>query len=135
MLGLAHLIANAIDERPSVHVIGRILGFAVLVALGYFALQKGTQALLAGSLPAAQPLRDTLHLVIVILVVASFAGVTLLQNLLPGLAGKPRWQALFVHLSHGLYVNTLANRLALRYWPGTAGPPHSDGVSARGRQS
>ena len=46
-----------------------------------------------------------------------FAAVTVLQSLLPGKAAEPRWQALYIHLANGLYVNTLANRLVLRFWP------------------
>ena len=39
------------------------------------------------------------------------------QSVLPGKADAPRWQAAYVHLANGLYVNTLANRLVLRFWP------------------
>jgi NAD(P)H-quinone oxidoreductase subunit 5 len=49
--------------------------------------------------------------------VAGFAALTLLRLLLPSLSGRPGWQALHAHVANGLYVNTLANRLALRFWP------------------
>ena len=58
------------------------------------------------------------------LVVLSFGALTVFQSLLARHAAEPRWQALYVHLANGLYVNTLANRLVLRLWPtGAAGPP------------
>ncbi len=121
MLGLTHLVVGAIDERPNAYVIGRVLALAAGVAALYFALQWAAAALLAGVLPAVEPLRGSLDLALMMLVIASFAAITLLQSQLPGGAGEPRWQALYVHVSHGFYVNTVANRLVVRFWP--APPP------------
>ncbi|WP_291863744.1 NADH-quinone oxidoreductase subunit L [Bradyrhizobium sp.] len=117
MLGLAHLVTQSLDERPSLYVIGRTVALAVVVGLGYFGLQFAAERLLAGSLPPVQALRGPLDLAIVALVVLAFAAVTVFQSLLPGRVVTPRWQALYVHLANGLYVNTLANRLVLRFWP------------------
>lgn len=128
MLGLAHLIIQAFDERPSLYVIGRTVALAVLVGLAYFGLQLAAEHLLAGSLPPVQALRGPLDLAIVAAVVLAFAAVTILQSLLPGKAAEPRWQALYMHLANGLYVNTLANRLVLRFWPSP--PPVPTGRAA-----
>lgn len=117
LLGLTHLIANAIDARPNHYVIGRAFGIAGLVAAAYFALQWAAEKLFAGVLPAILPLRGPADLVIVILVLVSFAAAMVLQNLLGSLAGGAIWQAAYVHLSNGLYVNSLANRFALKFWP------------------
>lgn len=120
MLGLAHLVTQAFDERPSVLVVGRTVVLAVAVALGYFALQWAARQLLAGTLPPVAALRGALDLVVIGVVVLAFATVTVVQSTLPGKAGSARWQALYVHLANGLYVNTIANRLVLRYWPGAS---------------
>ncbi len=117
LMGLAHLLTQAIDERPNAFVIGRTLGLMVLVATAYFSLQWAVERLFAGSLPPVQALRGHLDLAIVIGVVACFGVVTVLQNLVPRYSDRPRWQALYVHLANGLYVNAFANRLALRFWP------------------
>jgi NAD(P)H-quinone oxidoreductase subunit 5 len=90
-----------------------------IVAL-YFALQRGSEWLLAGALPATRPLNGPLDLAIVAGVIASFAGVTLLQSELGRARVSPFFQALYVHLANGLYVNTLANRWAVRFWPARA---------------
>lgn len=127
MLGLVHLITQSLDERLSLYVVGRTIVLAVIVAGAYFGLQVAAEHLLAGALPPVQALRGPLDLVITALVVLAFAAVTILQSLLPGKAGKPRWQALYVHLSNGLYVNTLANRLVLRLWPS---PPPARSTAA-----
>ena len=120
MLGLAHLVTQAFDQRLSLYVVGRTSALAVIVAGAYFGLQLAVERLLAGALPPVQALRGPFDLVITALVVLAFAAVTILQSLLPGKPGEPRWLALYVHLSNGLYVNTLANRLVLRLWPSPA---------------
>jgi NAD(P)H-quinone oxidoreductase subunit 5 len=72
---------------------------------------------MAGSLPPTQPLTGALDLAILALVILSFGALTVFQSLMARHAGAPAWQALYVHLSHGLYLNTYANRLVLRHWP------------------
>jgi NAD(P)H-quinone oxidoreductase subunit 5 len=122
LFGLVHLIANAIDERPNSFVIARTAVLAAGVAAAYFALQMGAEWLMAGSLPATQPLTGALDLAIVAAVILSFGALTVFQSVMARRAGTPFWQALYVHLSHGLYLNTYANRLVLRHWPLTPAP-------------
>jgi len=121
LLGLTHLIVSAIDERPNGFVIGRTLGLAALVAVAYFALQAAAEYVLADALPPTQALRGVLDLLIVAAVVAAFAAVTVLQSQLSRESETPRWQALHAHASNGFYVNTIANRLVLRFWPSKTG--------------
>ncbi len=114
---LIHLVANGIDERPSVAVIARTVVLAAVVAGTYFALQAATEYALAGSLPPNAPLHGAVEFAIVAGVVLSFGGVTLFQILLPGPGRRPRWQRLYAHIANGLYLNTLANRWILAVWP------------------
>lgn len=117
LLGLVHLLANSIDERPSIYVIGRTLALAVVVALAYFGLQWAAERLLAGSLPPTQALRGRLDGFIAAGVVVAFAALTLFQSLLSWAAGPSSWHALYAHVSSGFYLNTIANRWILRFWP------------------
>jgi len=117
LLSLIHLVSKAIDEQPSVYVVARALAAALLVAAAYFGLQIVTERMYAGSLPSVEALRDPLGVVVVIIVVASFAAVTFLQGIVPTEGVKPRWEALYTHLSNGLYVNTFINRLIVLTWP------------------
>lgn len=123
LLSLIHFVANGIDERPNVFVVGRVLIMAGLVAAAYFALQFGTETVLAAALPKAQPLRGVFGVVVVVSIIGSYAAVTFLQGLVPKHQAEPRWQALYAHVNNGLYVNTWANRLVLHYWPGPAPVP------------
>ena len=117
LMGLTILIANAIDERPSAYVIGRTILTAAFLAVLYFALQYGAELAVADSVPAVQALRGPFSLAIALFAIAAFAGVTLLQTELSRRSEKPFWQGLYVHLANGFYLNTIANRLAIKFWP------------------
>lgn len=117
VMALVHLVAAAIDEHPDAYVITRTAGAAVAVAVAYFALQAGMAYLTAGSLPKAQGDVDPVYIAIAGLVIVSFAALTLFQSQMARSAGHPFLQAAYVHLRHGLYLNTLANRLVLALAP------------------
>ncbi len=123
LLSLIHLVANGIDERPNAYVVTRVLVMATIVAAAYFALQYGSEAVLAASLPKTQPLRGAFGVLVVAAVVGSYSMVTFLQGSVPKHQAEPRWQALYAHINNGLYVNTWANRLVLQYWPGPPPAP------------
>ena len=117
LMGLTLLLANAIDERPNSYVIGRTSVIAAAIAALYFTLQAGAEWVLAGAVPNTQALRGAFDLAVVVVVIAAFAGVTLLQSELARQGALPFWRSLYVHLANGLYVNTVANRWALRFSP------------------
>ena len=123
MMGLTLLVANAIDARPNTYVVGRAVGSAIAVGVLYFALQAGSEHLFAGALPSTQPLSEPTDMAIAVFAIAAFAGVTWLQSQMAAIGATSWGRALHVHLSHGLYVNTIANRLALRFWPLRANAP------------
>ncbi len=124
MLGLTHLIGQAIDERPSAALIGRVLLLATAVATAYFGLQWLAARLTAGVLPSMLALRGPFDLAIGATVVCGFAAITIVHGLLPGWIQTPFWQRWHAHVANGFYVNTIANRLVLRLWPtASARPP------------
>ncbi len=117
VMGVTHLVTNAIGDRPIGFVIGRGFALATAVAVAYFALQVGAEWLLADALPATQAMRGPIDLAIVALVIVSFGAVTVLQNTMATRVADPRWQAIYVHLFNGFYVNAASNRLVQRLWP------------------
>ncbi len=117
LLGLTHLVAQSIDERPNLFVIARTLALAGVVAVTYFGLQAGAAALLATTLPADAATRGAFTSLAVIIVVLGFAAMTVAQSTLLGVAARGRGRAIHVHVANGFYVNTYANRLVLRLWP------------------
>jgi NAD(P)H-quinone oxidoreductase subunit 5 len=117
LMSLAHLIANALDERTRAYVLGKAIGIAVIVAVAFFALHAAFEWIFSSSLPQSARLRSPEDLLLVVVVVVSFGAVTLFQSVMARHATSPFWQAVYVHLSQGLYLNTLANRAMLRIWP------------------
>lgn len=117
LMSLAHLIANALDERTRAYVLGRAIGMSAIVAVVFFSLHAAVEWIFSSSLPQAAPLRGPDDLLLVIVVIVSFGAVVLFQSVMARHATSPFWQAVYVHLSQGLYLNTLANRAMLRVWP------------------
>jgi NAD(P)H-quinone oxidoreductase subunit 5 len=108
VLGLTHLLVQGVRGGPG--VFPRVAGAAVAVSVAYVLVQAGAAALLADAVPAA-PAPGPVDLLIMGVAVASFAAVSGGQLLAPRLAGRAWTQAAFVHLSNGLYLNALFNRL------------------------
>jgi NAD(P)H-quinone oxidoreductase subunit 5 len=125
LMGLTHYIAQSIDLRPTGFVIARTIVAALGVAAAWFALQSGMAAMMAGTLPSVANRSDGLALAAIIAVVTSFAVLTIGQSSFitakpakDGVAQTPEWaRAFYVHAHNGLYVNAIANRLVLRWWP------------------
>ncbi len=117
VLAMIMLVSNGIDERPNGYVVLRTVGLAILVSLVYFGLQFVIEVLLADSVPPTQRLRGPLELALVVTIILSFTAVTVFQSLLPAKTSEARWAALYAHVANGLYVNTIANRWILRFWP------------------
>jgi len=115
MMGIVHLFANAWDERFNAYVLSKAAGMAILVVISFFALHAGMETLAAQSVPRSAPLRGATDAVLV--VVLSFGAVTLFQSVMASHGKSDFWQAAYVHLSQGLYLNAIANRLMLRLWP------------------
>lgn len=80
------------------------------VALLYFVLQLGTEALLAGTLPA-MPMPGIVTGLLMATYTLIFALVALAQILVPSHASHPRVQAARVWITNGFYINTLFTKL------------------------
>jgi NAD(P)H-quinone oxidoreductase subunit 5 len=130
MLGLIHLVANGIDERPTRFVILRTLVMACVVAVAYFALQRMTERWLGNASPLVGRRPGRFDLVILAGVVVSFTALTLFQSRLARKGASPGWLGLYAHVHNGFYVNTFANRWVVRFWPSPP-PRRSEPAYAR----
>ena len=125
VFGLTQLLAQAIDARPSTFVVLRATGLAAGLALAWFGLQAGSERLFAGILPIYAG-ASLLTIGLAVLVIASFAALTLFQVVAVGHVDGPRWRALHAHIANGFYLNTIANRWVLRLWPNPPQPSAAD---------
>jgi NAD(P)H-quinone oxidoreductase subunit 5 len=109
MIAVAYLLVKGNTGRATPIIIGRTILMAALVTLAFFTLELLGIALL-GSAVAVYPTPDLATLIAMALTVITFGIVTVLSAWLPALAQRPQWQAFYVHLKNGFYVNTLFDR-------------------------
>jgi NAD(P)H-quinone oxidoreductase subunit 5 len=110
--GLVHLVWHASFGGADRPALARGVAIAAAVALGFVAAQTAAGLLLAGAVPVGPggPAAATIAAVVGL----AAALLVLAQAELPHRAHDPRWQAAYVHLASGLYLDVLANRFARR---------------------
>ncbi|TPP06694.1 proton-conducting transporter membrane subunit [Rhizobium glycinendophyticum] len=110
IFGTAYLIAQGLADAAPWALTWRTSLYSVSAATAYFALQRGADQLMAGTLPAT-PQPGPLEWTLMVLAVVTFGVVAVAQALFPLWAYHPAAAGLRVHLSNGLYVNALFDRL------------------------
>jgi len=111
-LGLGHLGSQGLaGAHPGGGALARLIARLALVAAAYFALHGLARWLFEPALPAPGPVGAG-SLAIMVLAVASFALVSVLQGLAPALMRKPGWRRAYVHLRNAAYANALEDRMA-----------------------
>ncbi|MBN2906732.1 MAG: oxidoreductase [Rhodobacteraceae bacterium] len=114
ILGVAYLLAQGLADAAPRALTRRTALMSVMATLAYVALQRGSEWLTAGTLPPA-PVAGPLEWALILLALVSFGAVALAQSTLPLWSHHPAAQGLRVHLSNGLYINAVEDRL-LRTW-------------------
>lgn len=114
IFGVAYLLAQGLADAAPRVLTQRTSVFSIATAFGYFALQSGTNWMMAGTLPAT-PAPGPLEWALMALAIFSFGLVALAQALFPLWAYHPAAAGLRVHLSNGLYANAIFDKL-LRGW-------------------
>lgn len=110
IFGVAYLLAQGLADAAPWALTRRTMVSALVVALAYFAMHRAAEALTTGILPPP-PVPGPLEWALLALAVASFGLVALAQATFPLWAYHPAAVGLRVHLSNGLYVNALMDRL------------------------
>lgn len=114
VLGVAYLLAQGFADAAPGPLTLRTSIAAAAAAAGYFALQRGAEALTAGVLPPT-PAPGALEWVLIALALLGFGLTAFAQATFPLWAQHPAAAGLRVHVANGLYVNALTDRL-LRGW-------------------
>lgn len=110
IFGVAYLIAQGFAGTAPRGLMLRTTLFALSASISYFLLQIGSEWLSAGTLPLP-PAPGPLEWALIALALLSFASVALAQAMLPLWAHHPAVAGLRVHLTNGLYVNAILDRL------------------------
>jgi len=109
IFGVAYLLAQGFADEAPKALTQRTAVYAGMVTLSYLILQRASEWLTAGTLPATPP-AGALEWALIILALLSFALVALAQATLPLWSYHPAAQGLRVHLSNGLYINAISDR-------------------------
>jgi NAD(P)H-quinone oxidoreductase subunit 5 len=116
LMSLAPLAAATVSGRASAYVVLRCAGVAVAVLAAYFTLQLGAAALVGGALPPKAP-ASAIDQIVAVVIMLGFAAVLLLQIQVQLHRYERPWQAFYVHLFNGFYLNLVANRVVAVLWP------------------
>ncbi len=110
IFGVAYLLAQGFADEAPKALTQRTATYAAGVTLSYLLLQRASEWLTAGTLPAT-PVAGPLEWSLIILALISFGFVAVAQATLPLWAYHPAAQGLRVHLSNGLYINAISDRI------------------------
>ena len=110
VFGVAYLIAQGLADKAPAALTRRITFLAIVASVSYFGLQAASVRLTAGTLPPA-PIPGPLEWAVIGLAVVSFGAMAVVQAMFPLWAYHPAAAGLRVHLSNGLYVNTIFDRV------------------------
>ncbi|QIG54513.1 oxidoreductase [Altererythrobacter sp. BO-6] len=110
VFGVAYLLAQGLADKAPRQLTRQTALYSVLTSLGYFGLQRGSEWLTEGTLPAT-PAPGPLEWTLIALAVFSFGLTAVAQALFPRWATHPAASGLRVHLSNGLYANAVFDRL------------------------
>jgi NAD(P)H-quinone oxidoreductase subunit 5 len=111
IFGIAYLLAQGLADAAPRALTRRLAALATAAAVGYFALHLSAEWLLGSAVPLP-PVPGPLEWVLIVLAVVSFGAVAVAQAMFPLWAYHPAAAGLRVHLSNGLYVNALVDRLS-----------------------
>ena len=114
IFGVAYLLAQGLADAAPRALTRRTVLMSVVATVAYLALQRGSEWLTAGTLPAA-PAAGPREWALILLALVSFGAVAMVQSTLPLWSHHPAAQGLRVHLSNGFYINAIEDRL-LRGW-------------------
>ncbi|MEM9668859.1 MAG: NADH-quinone oxidoreductase subunit L [Pseudomonadota bacterium] len=113
VLGLAHYLARGFAARSVGYVMIQVSLTSAAIAVLYFSLQAGTAYMMTGIVPeVSAPISG--QIILMGLIIAGFAGLTVVQNLPTKTSQTPFFQALRIHFSNGLYANAIFNKLVGR---------------------
>lgn len=110
IFGVAYLLAQGFADEAPQALTQRTAAYAGTVTISYLVLQRASEWLTAGTLPATPP-AGALEWALILLAMISFGLVALAQATLPLWSYHPAAQGVRVHLSNGLYINAVSDRI------------------------
>ncbi|MCY4305615.1 MAG: proton-conducting transporter membrane subunit [Aestuariivita sp.] len=110
IFGVAYLLAQGFADTAPAALTRRTAIYATATSVSYFILQWIAEVLTLDVLPNP-PTPGPLEWALIVLALVSFGAVAVAQSTFPLWAGHPAAAGLRIHLSNGLYINALFDRL------------------------
>ncbi|MHB1100174.1 MAG: NADH-quinone oxidoreductase subunit L [Burkholderiales bacterium] len=116
-IALTQLLLQAANTDRSASFLFRALGMSLLACISYFALHDFFAGLMQDS---ALPVLTTggFQYALAVLVVIFFIFLLVLQHIFRNAKGRA-WEAIYVHLYNGMYVDVYITRMLQKLWPVT----------------
>ena len=93
-------------------LLSRVALLSIIVCSAYFGLHDLSTYLLGTSIPSDTVQADHIPIWLLALIVVAFLSLLHIQQLLPRLQKLPFWQAVYVDLYNGLYVDLVFSQMA-----------------------
>lgn len=135
-VALSQLLLQAlnIDKIGTRRLLVVMIGLSAVVSTAYFGFDTLITALLGASLPTAHVSVGIVRDGLLGLIVAVFVGLLLVQQMLPRILYNPFWQAAYVHLYNGLYIDMFFTRLVRSFGPVDTAAPLQAASKDRSRE-
>ncbi|MEO0547492.1 MAG: NADH-quinone oxidoreductase subunit L [Pseudomonadota bacterium] len=127
IFGVAYLLAQGLADAAPRELTQRTALASLVATVSYIALQTASEWLTAGTLPAT-PATGSLEWALILLALVSFGAVALAQATLPLWSYHPAAQGMRIHLSNGLYINAIEDRLLNNWAQSAATKPTREGA-------
>ncbi len=113
-IAMGQLLLQAINRSGSGvgTLLSRVALLSIIVCSAYFGLHDLSTALLGTSIPSDTVQAAHIPIWLLALIVVAFLSLLHIQQLLPRLQKSPFWQAVYVNLYNGLYVDLVFSRMA-----------------------
>lgn len=118
-IGVATLLADGLEGRLKFPFLARIFVGVFGVAVLFYGIQLAAEVAFVKSLQVEKQELGSFDLIFRMVLILLFGAAMVLQRAARNKRGD-HWLTFYTHLSNGFYINTVANRLAIRYWPSAA---------------
>ncbi len=118
-IAISQLLLQALNmgEIGINRLLPAMIGLSALVSMAYFGFDTLFTELLGASLDTARIAAGGVQDGLLGLIIAVFVGLLLVQQMLPRVPHNPFWQATYVHLYNGLYIDTFFTRMVRSFGP------------------
>ena len=113
-IAMGQLLLQAINRSGvgAGTLLSRVAMLSIIVCSAYFGLHDLSTDLLGTSIPSDTLQADHIPIGLLALIVVAFLSLLHIQQLLPRLQKSPFWQAVYVNLYNGLYVDLVFSQMA-----------------------